>query len=131
MPLNQEQREVLAAVADVLIPGGESMPSASQIDLAGTLIDQALRYRPEISDAFIAALHSCNTRDPAAALDALAETSPELLSTLTLLVSGAYLMSPEALKAMNYSAPPRSLVDDTNTYVDLLANVVDHGFEIR
>jgi hypothetical protein len=33
--------------------------------------------------------------------------------------------------ALNYNPPPRAVVDDVDTYVDMLADVVERGFHNR
>ncbi len=58
--LTSDHRAELAAAADVLIPGGEGMPSAGEVDVAGALVDRVLAHRPHA------------TRDLPGALAALA-----------------------------------------------------------
>ena len=68
--LTSDQREVFAALAETLIPASDTMPSATTAGVADALLDQVLGYRPDLVDAFTAALASCDGQDPESALDA-------------------------------------------------------------
>ncbi|BBZ78663.1 hypothetical protein MANY_40000 [Mycolicibacterium anyangense] len=129
--LTIEQRGAYARLADVLIPPTETMPSATQAGVVDTLIDQVLRYRPDLVDDFAAAVEVCAGREPEAALDELAAGHQRAFAALTLLTAGAYALSPVVHRALNYTPPPRSVVDDLDGYVDLLAAVVERGFHTR
>lgn len=129
--LDAGRRSVLAAVADVLIPAAAPMPSASEAGVPDQLIDRVLGYRPDLVTPFTQALDACAGQDPATAIDTIASTSPEQFQALTLLISGAYFQSPATKAALDYEPAPRTLRDDVDAYVDLLANVVERGFTIR
>jgi hypothetical protein len=129
--LNDDQRRVFAALAETLIPASDTMPSATAAEVQGAVIDEVLGYRPDLVEAFTAALAFCADRDPEAALDALAaERSPQF-EALTVLTAGAYLLTPAVKAAMPYDAAPRPVRDDTDDYLDMLEHVVDRGFVIR
>ena len=74
--LDTAQRETLAALADVLIPASDPMPSATAAGVPGALIDLVLGFRPDLAEPFAAALAQCAGQEPEAALDALATGSP-------------------------------------------------------
>src|SRR4051812_49497519 len=48
MTFDEAQRATFAALADVLVPAAEGMPSASAVDIAGTGLDRVLRARPDL-----------------------------------------------------------------------------------
>lgn len=129
--LNDEQRELYTALAEALIPASDVMPSATEVGVADELIDQALGYRPDLAADFDAAVIACAGVEPELALDRLAERDPVRFKVLTLLSAGAYLLSPLVQAALDYNPPPRPVGDDTDTYVDMLADVVERGFHIR
>jgi hypothetical protein len=129
--LSSEQRMVFAALAETLIPASENMPSATTAGVADAVLDLVLGYRPDLVDAFTAALAFCADLDPEPALDALAAEHPDQFEALTVLASGAYFLSPAVKAAMPYDAAPRPARDDLDSYVDLLEAVVDRGFTIR
>ncbi|WP_020495846.1 hypothetical protein [Sciscionella marina] len=131
MTLDAGQRRAFAALADVLIPASGPMPSAAEAGVPDALVDQALGYRPDLSDAFIRALASCSGADPEAALGQLAADSPDQFEALTVLTAGAYFLSTRVKAALSYTPPPRPAHEDTDTYVDMLAEVVDRGFPNR
>ncbi|MEV0700599.1 gluconate 2-dehydrogenase subunit 3 family protein [Saccharopolyspora sp. NPDC050389] len=125
--LDSEQRRTFAALADILIPASEPMPSATAAGVPEALIDQVLGYRPDLAEAFADAVASCAGQGPEAALDELAARSPDQFQALTLLTAGAYFLSPQVKTALAYDPPPRAAHDDTDTYVDMLVNVVERG----
>jgi hypothetical protein len=129
--LDTEQRRTFTALADVLIPASDTMPSAGSAALADGLLDRVLGYRPDLAEPFAAAVTACAGKDPAAALDELAARSPDQFEALTVLTAGAYFQSPAVKAAMPYDAAPRPARDDMDAYIDMLANVVERGFVIR
>jgi hypothetical protein len=129
--LTSEQRQVFAALAETLIPSSDAMPSATTAGVSGVLLDQVLRYRPDLVGDLTAALDASSGKDPEAALDNLAVGEPEQFEALTVLAAGAYFLSPAVKTAMPYDAAPRAARDDTDSYIDMLEHVVDRGFTIR
>lgn len=129
--LNDDQRKVLAALADVLIPGNDDMPSASTAGVTEKLIDQVLGYRPDLVDSFHAALTFATGKEPLVVLDELSKNNHAQFESLTLLTSAAYFQSAKVKDALNYSPAPRAANDDVDTYIDMLADVVERGFTIR
>ncbi len=123
--------DAFAAVADVLIPGSAEMPSATEAGVPGDLLDQVLRFRPDLVESFRTAVAACGGQHPEVALDELANDHPDQFAALTLLTAGAYFQSPLVKQALDYAPPPRMVHDDIDTYIDLLANVVDRGFAAR
>ncbi|WP_223281014.1 gluconate 2-dehydrogenase subunit 3 family protein [Streptomyces antnestii] len=129
--LDADQRRTFAALADVLIPASGPMPSATAAGVPDALLDQALGYRPDLAELFAEAVARCTGKDPEAALDTLAAQQPEQFQALTLLTAGAYFLSPRTKAALAYDPPPRSALDDVDSYIDMLSTVVDRGFAIR
>ena len=129
--LDGNQRGVLSTIADLLIPATAEMPSATDAGVPKNLIDMVLGYREDLVAAFLDALTACSGKDPATALDELSGNSPEKFEALTLLISAAYFQSAKVKAALNYNPAPRAVNDDVDTYIDMLADVVDRGFTIR
>jgi hypothetical protein len=129
--LTTEQRTAYAELADVLIPSTDGMPSATEAGVVDVLIDQVLGYRPDLAEDFAAAVDACVGREPETALDDLAARDSARFTALTLLTAGAYTLSSKVRAALNYNPPPRAVVDDVDTYVDMLADVVERGFHNR
>ena len=131
MSLTTDQRATFAAVADVLIPGAGTQPSASAAGVPERL-DWALTHRPDLATPLAAALDRCAAAaDLESALDALAGDEPHLLEALTVLTAGAYLTTPAGLAGRPYAAAPRNVTDEIDSYVDLLSVVAERDFEIR
>ncbi|MFE1936807.1 gluconate 2-dehydrogenase subunit 3 family protein [Streptomyces sp. NPDC056669] len=129
--IDPDQRRTFAALADVLIPASDPMPSATAVGVPDALLDQALGYRPDLAEPFAEAIAWCTGKDPEAALDGLSDQRPEEFQALTVLTAGAYFLSPEVKAALAYDGAPRTVRDDVDSYVDMLADVADRGFAIR
>jgi hypothetical protein len=129
--LDPDQRRTFAALADVLIPASDPMPSATAAGVPDALLDQVLGYRPDLAQPFAEAVAWCTGKDPEAALDALSAQQPEQFQALTVLTAGAYFLSPRTKTALAYDPPPRTALDDVDSYIDMLATVADRGFAIR
>ena len=131
MNLPVELREVFATLADTLIPVADGMPSAGEAGVPLALIDRVLGYRADLAEDFAAAVAACANREPEVALDDLARSEPAQFAALTLLTISAYALSDRALAGLGLAAPPQPVMDDIDTYVDMLSEVVDRGFDRR
>jgi hypothetical protein len=126
--LTDAERQRFAAIADVLIPEAEGMPSASQADVPTTWLDVALTHRPDLTAGLLQALTVADDLPPAEAIDLLNTDHIPAFEALGTLLAGAYYMNPEIKKLIGYPGqvptPPK---DDTDTYFDLLENVLERG----
>jgi hypothetical protein len=97
-----EQRAVLTALADALLPAADGMPAASEVDVPGKWMDRALRARPDLEPELLRVLDGGSEPDPGARLAQLRGDDPAALETLVLLVTGAYYMHPKVRKLIGY-----------------------------
>jgi hypothetical protein len=95
-----EERARLGAVGDILIPGGDGMPSAGEAGLGSDLLDALLRVRPDLA----APLHSALSLAPAEglSLQRLRDIGRAAFATLTLVVAGAYYLSPSVRDLLDW-----------------------------
>lgn len=112
--LNGEQRDVLAGLADIILPEAAGMPAASELDLAGEWAERALAAMPGAVAADIVRILSESAGDsPAAAIEALIRDRPADLDLLVSLVSGAYYLHPTVRSRLGYPGQvPRPLPPD-------------------
>jgi hypothetical protein len=133
--LDPDQRRVLGALADVLIPRSETMPSATDVDVETKWIDRALAVRSDLVGTLAGVLDRAATSDPAAELARLERDDAETLESVQLLVAGAYYMSPRVRKLLGYPGQSQRpiLPDEADHYLegDLLAPVVARGKAYR
>ncbi len=94
------ERARLAALADVLIPGGDGMPSASEVGVAGDLLDAVVRSRPDLVGELRAVL-TADEADERTILGDLGERPGRRAALLTAL-AGAYYLSPVVHRALGY-----------------------------
>jgi hypothetical protein len=97
-----DRRQVLAAVADVLIPKGDGNPSASEAGVAERWLDEVLRLRPDFGPPLAAVLDGMKGVDPAAAVAGLRADDPGGFGVLAEVVAGGYFLNPEVRSAIGY-----------------------------
>jgi hypothetical protein len=118
--LTGEQRVRLAALADVLIPGGHGLPSASQCDVQGKWVDRAVVARPDLVDVVCRVIELPG--DPAGVINRLQEQEAATFEQFALVVSGAYLMSARVRRLLGYPGPaPQqkpALPDEAEVYLE-------------
>ena len=73
MSFNQAERELLARLADVLIPAGGGHPSASDADVAGNGLDLVLATCPETCNR--PARRACTRRQAVTPAEAVARVA--------------------------------------------------------
>ncbi|MGH3030974.1 MAG: GMC family oxidoreductase [Gaiellaceae bacterium] len=113
-------RETFAALADVLIPAGEGMPAASEVDVGGKWLDRALGARPDLVATLERALEDAAGRDPVVEVRRLHAEDSERFAALAHLAAGAYTMHAKVRKRLGYpgqkSNPP--LPDEAEYYLE-------------
>lgn len=126
--LGPEERETLAALADVLIPSYRHAPSASQAGVAEEWVDRVHDSRPDLIDELAPLLKAVRGEDPAAAIERLRSRPGAEFDTLSEVVAGAYFMNPEVKKLIGYPGqqdiPINAAVDALE---ELTAPVVERG----
>ena len=129
MTLNQEQRAILAALADVLIPAGEGFPSASEAGVANEGLDYVLNCRPELTAGLTQLLATARGRAPAEFLAEIQKNDPATFAMLTDLVAGAYFLKPVVREKLGYGGQTALPIDPRADYLDdaLLQSVIDRG----
>ena len=129
------RREVLAAVADLLIPSSDGMPSAREAGAAGRWLDEVLQLRPDFGPPLAEVLDRLIGADPQAALDRLRAEDPAGFGVLAEVVAGGYFLNPKVRAAIRYpgqkSVPISS--DEPPDYEQdgLIASVIARGQNYR
>ncbi|MGH3091301.1 MAG: NAD(P)-binding protein, partial [Gaiellaceae bacterium] len=115
-----DARRTFAALADVLIPAGEGMPAASEVDVGGKWLDRALGARPDLETTLERLLAEVAGRDPSGEVRRLHAEDAEGFAALAHLAAGAYTMHAKVRKRLGYpgqkSNPP--LPDEAEYYLE-------------
>lgn len=129
MNFDPSERERLAALADVLIPAADGMPSASQADVSGVWLDEVLKARPDLASGLKTLLHESLAYGAAAFVARLQSNRSESLQVLAEVVPGAYFLNPEVRKALGYHGQTAQMIDPRPDYMEdgLLASVIQRG----
>ena len=129
--LDPGRRAVLAAVADVLIPNGDGMPSASEAGVAGRWLDEVLRLRPDFGAPLASVLDRVQGADAAAAVEQLRLGDPAGFGVLAEVVAGGYFLNPDVRTAIGYPGqqPVPIVPDQPPDYEQdgLIASVIARG----
>jgi hypothetical protein len=95
-------RETLAALADVLIPAADGMPSASEAGATRELLDEVLRVRSDLEEPLRQVAEAARGRDAAVEVGRLQAEAPELFEALSTAIAGGYFMSPDVRERLGY-----------------------------
>jgi hypothetical protein len=123
------QRAVLAGLADVLIPAGDGMPSASAGGVAEEWLNRVLAAVPGLGAPLADLLARATGREPAEVVASLARTDPAAYGILTEVVTAAYFMNPDVRKAVGYTGQGPASLDPRVDYMEdgLLESVIKRG----
>ena len=106
--LDARRRETLAALADVLIPAAEGMPSASAADVAGKWLDRVVAARPDILPDLVRVLDEAAGKDATAEVRRLQEDPASGFGALALAATGGYYMNPKIRRLIGYPGQKRN-----------------------
>ena len=129
--LTEAERSAFARLADFLIPAYGRMPAASAVDVHRDLLDDVLRFRPDIVEAFRRGLSRLTSADPKEEANILYKEDEEAFGALSLAASAAYYMAPRIRELVGYPGQ-ESLKYDPHEVPDymmdgLLERVVQRG----
>jgi hypothetical protein len=123
------QRAVLAGLADVLIPAGDGMPSASAAAVAEEGLNQVLTAVPGLGAPLADVLARAGGCEPGEVIAGLARTDAAAYGVLTEVVTAAYFMNPEVRRAVGYTGQGPTPLDPRVDYMEdgLLESVLKRG----
>jgi hypothetical protein len=112
------------SIADLLIPAGKDMPSASQAKVGTTGLEQVLKFRPELTAPIQSILDECEGKSAEAALKSL---SPPDFATLAEVIASAYFMNEEVRAKLHYHGQRAQAIVPEEIDPALLKPVLDRG----
>ena len=119
------------ALADVLIPDAEGMPSASQAGIGGEVLDRAMALRPDLMEDIVRGLERIDEAAPDGSARALYEQDQKAFAAIGLLAAGCYYMIPRVRELVGYPGQERRTYDPDAVpeYVTngTLQKVIDRG----
>ncbi len=135
MRLSREQLARVRATAIVLLPGSAESPAPEALPDFDDVVQQAAAAVGGEGDALAAAIEALPAQPSWASLSQLAERDPASFELVSLLVVGAYFMSPTVLAALGRPtgkrrpAHPEQVVDELGG--GLLDAVFGRGCPVR
>src|SRR5438309_2324314 len=129
MNFDANERALLAALADVLIPAGDGFPSGSEAGVADAGLDQVLTFRPDLAAGLKDLLGSVRGQSAVEFVAALPNKDPAGFELLTELVPGAYFLNQQVLDRLNYHDQGPQPIDPRPDYLDddLLRTPINRG----
>ena len=123
--LSEEARQMLATLADILIPAAVPMPSASQSGVAGKWLDRVLDARPDLAEPLAELLEGARGRSAEAHVKALYERGAPEFEVLANVVSAAYYMNPKVRKLIGYPGQAQNPIYSDEAEYDLRDGLLD------
>ena len=129
MSFESKDREILAALADVLIPANDDFPSASQADVANELLDTVLESRPDLVEGLQKIFKAAAGINPEEFMNELRAQDEASYGILTELVAGAYFLNEQVRARLKYDGQSPRPIDPRADYLDddLLQSVINRG----
>jgi hypothetical protein len=131
-PLTAAEREMLAALGDVLIPPSPGQFSASEAGLGGELADILERHAPERIALVRHAVGFAGSATPALAIARLRAEDSAAYDRFCETVAAVYFMAPKVRDAVGFPGRlPKPARIDVTEIEDLLEPVLESGFAPR
>ena len=111
MTTDRIDRDVFAAIADILIPDAEGMPAASAVGVHEEVLDRILGLRPDLKEAFNRGIAFARGKDARVAAEALNQQDAQALTAIGLIASAGYYMSPRVRDLIGYPGQERRTFD--------------------
>ena len=129
MTFDSKERAQLGKLADVLIPAGDGLPSASAAGVEAGGLDQVLAVRPEMAAVLKKVLAVSSDSAPMDAVSQLKSKDPSSFGLLAELVAGAYFLNPQVRTSLGYDGQTAKPIDPRPDYLEegLLQSVIDRG----
>jgi hypothetical protein len=129
--IDPELRAVFAALADVLIPAEDGMPSAGEVALERGALEAVLAVRRDLTADLVGLLTAAKGTDPVAEVARLRVEAAEDFQLLTTVAAGGYFLDEGVRAAIGYrgqEAVPIEPMDPPDYERDgLLDSVVERG----
>ena len=125
-----DDQALLGALADLVIPRDEPMPSATEVEVHTAGVHAVAPLRPDLIEPVRALLERVRERAPRTLPELMAE-HPAEFPALAELVAGAYFLEPRVADLLGYRArraiPLGDVQQQSEELVDLVAPVVARG----
>lgn len=129
MTFDQKERILFAKLADILIPAGDAMPSASEADVGVQWLDAVLAARPDLASPLKELLKHASGHSLPSNVAELQNRDAAGFAVLTEIVPAAYFMNPTVQQAIGYGGQTPRPIDPHPDYLDdgLLDTVISRG----
>jgi choline dehydrogenase-like flavoprotein len=123
--MTDDERARFGVLADALLPGDEQMPAATDVGVAGDLLDAVVRARPDLVGAVRRAL-THDVDDGWGAVQDLRRADAPAYRALVLLALAAYYRAPEVQHRIGWEGPIATPVGRFDFPAYLSEGLLDH-----
>lgn len=133
MTFDEQDRALLAQLADLLIPASATLPSASQADVASRYLDLVLAARPDLAAGLRNLLDQARGCDVVEFVAQQRRANSPAFGILAELVPAAYFMNEHVCRLVGYGGQTAQSIDEHPDYLDdgLLDSVIARGMIYR
>lgn len=100
--LGEAERAAFGRMAEVMLPGTDTMPSAGRAGVPGAGVDEVLAARPDLAEPLGRAVRDLGESFSLEALAGYLSVDEEAYSALTTCAAAAYYLSPEVRELIGY-----------------------------
>lgn len=100
--MGEAERAVFGRMAEVMLPGTDTMPSAGRAGVPGAGLDEVLAARPDLAEPLARAVGDLGESFSLEALAGYLSVDEEAYSALTTCAAAAYYLSPEVRELIGY-----------------------------
>lgn len=124
------QHDLIGQLADMVVPRGDGMPSATDVDVHVHGVEKVAQMRPDLIPPVSHILDGCAAAMPGALSELIADY-PEQFPALAELVAGAFYLDPRVGELLGYRArraiPVGDLTRQDSELADLALPVITRG----
>jgi dihydroorotate dehydrogenase (NAD+) catalytic subunit len=133
MSLESDERKLLSGLADVLIPAGEGLPSASEAGVAYDCLDKVLEVRGDLLEPLKKLLARAKGQASTEVIAELQKNDPDAFGVLAEVVPGAYFLNADVRAKLKYEGQVARPIQEREDYLEdgLLQSVLDRGAIFR
>jgi hypothetical protein len=124
-PVDDDMRETLKGLADVLLPAEPPMPAASEARVHKEWLDRVLMARPDLAPALRSVLTNAIGRDPYSVIGELRSDDPAQFAALATVCAGAYYLSSDVRRLIGYPGQEPSMAEPGTAESDLGDSLIE------
>ena len=112
--ISPELRDHFAAIADILVPAYQQLPKASDVGVAGVLLDRVLAVRPDLTEVFLRGLVATLGLSGRDAAEHIFHKDAESFDAISTIAAGGYFLDQRVRDLIGY--PGQETIHNEHPY---------------